>query len=191
MIPFRAFDPRVEVNGRTILSVLEAIPDYKEYALGVLEKNGIQGLHRGSWHAQQNWLDAFRDIAGEIGVFTLYAIGRCIPDSADWPSDVVTLEGGLASIDIAYHMNHRIGTVPMFDAETGKMVEGIGHYAVRKLGPGHADLVCDTPYPCDFDKGILAATANKFKAARDIVSIRESPDCRKTGAPSCTYTVRW
>jgi hypothetical protein len=191
MTQFVAFDPRVEVNGRTIMSVLEAIPDYKEFARGVLDKNGIHGMRRGSWHSQQSWLNAFRDIAREIGGFTLYAIGRSIPDSADWPARIETLDEALASIDVAYHMNHRIGTEPLYDEATGRMAEGIGHYTARTIGPGHVQLICDTPYPCDFDKGVIAATANKFKSPRDAVSIREGPECRKAGAASCTYTVRW
>jgi len=191
MTQFIALDPRVEVNGQTILSVLEGIPEYKEFALGVLEKNGIRHIRRGSWHPQQNWLDAFRDIAREIGGFTLYSIGRSIPDNADWPPQIESLEGALASIDLAYHMNHRIGGERLYDAVTGALKEGIGHYAFLKKADRTIRLDCSTPYPCDFDKGIIAAVANKFKAAEEIVSIREEGACRKTGAESCAYVVRW
>ena len=191
MTEFIAYDPRVEVNGQTILSVVEGIPEYKEFALGVLEKNGIRRIRRGSWHSQQGWLNAFKDIAEEIGGFTLYAIGRNIPDSADWPPMIETLEDALASIDIAYHMNHRIEGRRLYDAAAGTMTDGIGHYGFRKVSEHLVQMACDTPYPCDFNKGIIAATANKFKEAAEIVSIREEGECRKRGADGCTYIIRW
>ena len=80
---------------------------------------------------------------------TLLMIGRQIPKNAKWPPDVDTLEKGLASIDVAYHLNHRGGE--------------IGSYRFEKTSANTAKMVCRNPYPCDFDLGLIDAVAHKFK----------------------------
>ena len=191
MTQFVVFDPRVEVNGQAFISIFDAIPEYRELVRGILQKNGLGDIRRLGWYPQQRLLDAFQEIASEIGGFTLYAIGRYTPENADWPTEVDSLEGALASIDVAYHLNHRIDGARLYDPRTGEMTEGIGHYRSSPLPERGAKVECWNPYPCDFDKGLIAATVNKFKDDRDVVSIREMGECRKRGAESCTYLVRW
>ena len=78
----------------------------------------------------------------------------------------------------------------MFDGATGRKSTGIGNYASTEAGPRKVTLVCDNPYPCDFDRGIITAVAQRFeRAAR--VTHDDHAACRKTGASSCTYHVTW
>ena len=192
MAEFIAFTPGVEVNGQTVLSVVEG-STIKRSALKYLSKNGIVDPVPGQWYPQQSWLDAFRSIATEVGLLTLFQIGRKIPEKADWPSHVNDIHSALASIDIAYHMNHRLNGQLLFDPATGVLKEGIGHYGYQKIDDHTARMTCHNPYPCDFDWGIIESAANKFKPEGYHISVvHDNPEqCRKNGVHSCSYTVKW
>lgn len=192
MAEFVAFTPGVEVNGQTVLSVVEG-STIKMSALNYLAKNGIADPKPGAWYPQQAWLNAFRSIVNEVGHVILFQIGRKIPESADWPPQVNDIHGALASIDIAYHMNHRLSGQLMFDPATSAMREGIGHYDYQRINDLTATMICNNPYPCDFDTGIIVAVANKFKpdGFRVIVTHVHPDRCRKKGDDICSYTVNW
>ena len=117
-----------------------------------------------------------------------------IPENADWPPQINDIPGALASIDVAYHMNHRINKEPLFNPETGVMKEGIGHYGFEKISDNEIKMVCSNPYTCDFDRGIIEAAANKFKSndSQDIrVRSDDSHECRKKDGDSCSYYISW
>jgi hypothetical protein len=55
-------------------------------------------------------------------------------------------------------------------------------------------MVCTNPYPCEFDRGLIDATALRFlpSGVGDIRVTHEASDhCRKTGDDFCTYRVDW
>jgi hypothetical protein len=88
-------------------------------------------------------------------------------------------------------MNHRKLGQEMFSPATGKMLEGIGHYGYEEI-PGKKLIisVCNNPYPCAFDRGILAAMAQRFELSSSVAHDNAKP-CRKNGADSCTYMISW
>jgi hypothetical protein len=72
------------------------------------------------------------------------------------------------------------------------MKEGIGHYNFKKIDDKTFEMICENPYPCDFDRGIIESMAKKFKPSNTInVSVihDETKPCRKKGGDSCTYKV--
>ena len=73
---FKAFDPKVEVNGQTIFSVVDGMSKHQAMAFEILAKNGIKDLKPNEWYPQQAWLDAFKSISETIGPFTLCIIGK-------------------------------------------------------------------------------------------------------------------
>ena len=193
MAQFTAISPDVEVNGQTVLSIVAGMDTFKEIALEILESKGISSPKENDWFYQQSWLNAFKEIAENVGEYTLMEIGRQIPENADWPPQVNSIESALSSIDIAYHMNHRINSEIMFNPQNGSMLEGIGHYAVIEKSERKITMMCDNPYPSDFDRGIIESAANKFKTKGDrirVITDSASPS-RKNGADSCTYIVTW
>jgi hypothetical protein len=194
MAQFEAFDSRVEVNGQTVMAVVDGMQGFGGTALRILGKWGIAKPDaEGIWYPQQAWLNAFREISSSIGTTTLLAIGRRIPENAAFPPEIDDIETALAAIDVAYHMNHRIGEQPLFDPSTGTMSEGIGHYGFKRTDVREAVMCCNNPYPCDFDRGIIEAMARRFRpddSARVYVEHLEG-ECRKDGGESCTYRVRW
>jgi hypothetical protein len=190
MQQYVAFDPAVEVNGEAVLSVVEGVGVWSESALKILEENGIRDPRPGHWYNQQDWLNAFA-VIGRIGDRTLMAIGRSIPGNAQWPPQVKTIHDALASIDVAYHMNHRRHGRALFDPHSGSLEEGIGHYQLIATTETTAELAVSTPYPCAFDTGIVTAVAQEFAPEGARVEVEHGNSCRGKGAESCRLSVRW
>ncbi len=180
MTQFVGFAPAVQVNGETVLAVVDGMGVAKEKALAILADNNIHSPNWDMWYLQQNWLNAFKDISETLGPDTLHAIGLKIPENAKFPKEIDTIEKALRAIDVAYHMNHRNGE--------------IGTYGFQSTGPRSAKMVCRNPYPCAFDRGIIEAMARRFQPANSpAVSVRhdDSAPCRQEGADSCAYLVQW
>jgi hypothetical protein len=194
MAQFTALVQGVEVNGETVLAVIDALSTFKTQALNILAKSGINQPEAGKWYSQQAWLDSFCIISEQVGTATLFLIGKKIPENANFPSHIDNIVAGLQAIDVAYHMNHRLAGDPMFNPRTGRMMEGIGHYHFEKMAETKARMLCDNPYPCDFDRGIIEAMTTKFKPVNSLL-VRVTHDntapCRKKGADACTYLVEW
>ncbi len=194
MTQFVSFEKGIEVNGQTIYAIVDAMA-VKFLTEKIFEQAGLPSISEiqsnpHGWYSQQKWLDAFKMISDKIGHSSLLAIGKKIPENAQFPSDIDCIEKALASIDVAYHMNHRNakGEV-LFIPETGEMLEGIGHYKFEKIADTKGIMECENPYPCDFDQGIIISMARKF-AKFAIVEHMGGP-CRKKGDNLCRYEINW
>ena len=179
MAQFKAFAPGVEVNGETVLSIVDGMGVFKNAAFKILSENGISDPKPGNFYSQQAWLNAFKQISATVGSNTLFSIGQKIPENAQFPPEINSIDKALAAIDVAYHMNHRGGE--------------IGNYNFEKTGDKSAKMICNNPYPCDFDRGIIEAMTKKFKPAGSMVFVDhdDSQPCRKKEGESCTYIVKW
>jgi hypothetical protein len=180
MAQFKSFAPNVEVNGMAILLVIESVGAFKQSALRILAEHGISDIKSEEWYPQQAYLDAYKTIAEKIGPKTLFLIGGKVPEKVLWPPDVTTVEDGLKSIDVAYHMNQRGGEV--------------GYYKVEIINERAAKMICKNPYPCDFDQGLIKSVVEKFKPKGSPSAKLQHLDlehCRKKGFDECTYIVSW
>lgn len=194
MAPFKAFTEDAEVSGDAILAVLTGMETFTTLARKILSQCGIEDPQAGRWYRQQDWLDAFKLIAERVGPTTLRTIGRRIPETAQWPPGVDSVEKALQSLDVAYHMNHRIGGKVLYDPVTGDMRGDIGHYSYEHTGERSATVVCESPYPCIFDQGVVEALVKRFKPADSLLVTVEHDDtapCKRNGADSCSYHVSW
>ncbi|MGM0579463.1 MAG: hypothetical protein ACQETL_02210 [Bacteroidota bacterium] len=193
MAQFEAFNKKVEVNKQTVLSVVNSMEKGKDNRLSILIKHGIDPNEK-EWFNQQKWLNAFKDIAENLGSMNLFLIGKAIISNAEFPP-IKDLEEGLKSIDVAYHMNHRLDGETMFNNETGKLTGGIGYYKLTKFDAINkkAEMVCDNPYPSKFDEGIITQVVNKFKpiGSRPEVELDRSKEKRNDGANSDTFLISW
>lgn len=183
MAMYEAFGEDVEVNGETILTVVDDAlarfsETYRARAHEALAENGIGDPSPGEWYPQQAWLDALRTIADSLEPHLLDRLGGQLPDVADWPSGLAGVEAGLRSIDDAYRRNHRGGE--------------IGSYRFEPVDEEAGTVTCRTPYPCAFDRGLVRAVAQRYAPVRAFVFVEERGDeCRREGADACTYTVYW
>lgn len=193
MSQFVALNKDVEVNKRTILSVVNSMEHGKENRISILENNGIN-LESKEWFNQQDWLNAFKDISDKLGDMNLFLIGKAIIKNAEFPP-VKDLEEGLKSINIAYHLNHRLNGKVMLDKVTGKTVDGIGEYRLKEF---HSDkrtavMVCTNPYPSKFDEGIIMQVVRTYKPKGSVekVQLDQTKETRMNGGKSCTYIINW
>jgi hypothetical protein len=195
----RSFEPGIEVNGICVESIVDAFKLFPSVALKRLLDHGIGTLRgkeiyvdRQAWYPIQNWLAAHDAIAETVGGRALFQVGQYIPRHAPLPPGINDIHSALGSVDAAYHMNHRKKGKVMFDPATGEKLGGIGSYGYAPADRGERKItsVCDNPYPCDFDRGLLAGFAQRFEKLARIAHDDRGP-CRKTGGSSCTYIVTW
>ncbi len=146
--------------------------------LGLLAEHGISHVDPEGWYPQQPYLEMFRAIEARHGEAALRAMARQVPDTSKFPPGIRTLEQALQALDIAYQLNHRGGE--------------IGTYACLPMGPRSLEMVCDTPYGCAFDMGILDALIEAFKpeGSRPTLSHAPATPCRRAGGPHCTYLIQ-
>jgi hypothetical protein len=185
----------LEVSGPCIRGTVEA---FRQYPQVLMKHMRTHGLVRGGddqmdfekWYSMEAWVSAMHAIVKEVGASTAYTVGRRVPEFAALPPTITDVVSSLCAIDAGYHLNHRRAGVVMFDPSNGTMLDGIGHYACTPQPANRtATMVCDNPYPCDFDRGIIAAFGCRFEPTTQIA--HEGTGCRKKGQDSCTYVVSW
>jgi len=172
----------VEVYGKSVQALINAMELLKLKARQVLASHGIDPLDPEKWYPIKNVLDSFDDILKEVGPYTIRTIGRSIPKNAAFPPHIDSFESALLSLDQAYRMNHR---------GSGD----IGSYRFLPVGKGErlAHMLCDNPYPCEFDQGIIESLYDRFQPKGSIL-LRIEHDrsgCREKGARACTYNLKW
>jgi hypothetical protein len=184
----------IEVNGESVMAVLDGMGNFREKGREILASNGILAPEAGRWYSHQALLDSLKQISESFRPITLTSIGRKTPELIRFPVGIQGIHQALLSLDIAYHLNHRKNGKLLFDNAERKVLEGIGHYFYKQAGPSSAVMVCTSPYPCEFDRGLIDATALRFlpSGVGDIRVVHEASDhCRKTGDDFCTYRVDW
>ncbi len=195
---FEAYD-RYQVLGQNLQNLSEGLGNFSLLAsavllkenLGVADANGYAKYELTKWYPLTSFLRAFNRIGREYGGYLLRQAGANVPKFSKFPPSVVDITSALGSLDIAYHLNHGINNTPLFSLETGQKLGGIGHYTTRPVqGKKQIICVCENPYPCDFDQGLIQAVARRFEPSATLV--HDTPSvCRSKGARSCTYSVTW
>lgn len=172
--------PHNELLGQSIMAVVGAMKAFEDRAMKLLAEHGIDPLLKDTWYPLDAVLAAFRAILVQIGPNTMKGVGRHIPDHAQFPERIDSIESALRAIDVAYRMNHR-------------GPGGIGGYRFEALGPRGAKMVCDNPYPCPMDEGLIEAMAERYRPKDSffVQIVHEPQKCRERGDPACTYTVAW
>lgn len=192
-------EPGIDVNGESLGATVDAFKQYPSIVTKYLVQYGLvktvggkaEAIDRSGWYPLDKWLACYHAIAKDVGLNSLYTIGKKIPENATFPPHVKDIRSALGSLNIAYHLNHRKNGQPMFDPATGKMLEGIGNVNVDiKENERRAVVVFDNPYPCEFDRGLVTALANRFEPMAKTVHDNGAP-CRKKGDNTCTYVVSW
>jgi hypothetical protein len=194
---YRGFEPNIEILGAAVMATvggfgpLRAIVDRMLCREGLVDCGaaGTTGVDVDRWYLQQAWLDALQEVDQRYGTEMLFNIGAAIPNHAVFPSMAVDVHTAVESIDVAYHLNHRRRGQLMYEKATGAMLEGIGHYGYERVTDTHILSTCMTPYPCEFDFGIVATMARRFEPRT--IAEHVGTECRRHGAQACTYQLRW
>lgn len=170
--------PHVEVRGSIVLAVVEVMRAFRSVALRVLEKNGIVDPQPDEWYSLRDWIASFDTIVQDVGPNTLHQIGRFVSGSAPIPPEIDGIQTALAHLDEQYRSQHRGGDV--------------GHYHYFETGERSATIVASTPYPSDFDRGVIASLVERFEPDGLVhVDLDPNSETRKDGGTSCTFLVYW
>lgn len=196
---FKAFEPGIEVWGVMLQWAVAGFRILPDTGMRYLARHGLitpgadgkLRLDLDAWYPMEMWLTCYEAITREVGSNVMVDIGRMLGKNGHLPPHIKDLEQAMGWLDNGYHLHHKKRGKLMYDAATGQMLEGIGHYHVQRVpGEKKTTVVCENPYSCDFDFGLLMGYANRFNP-RARVDHDASAGCRKNGADSCTCVVRW
>lgn len=173
---------RLEVSGQSLLGVARGLSGTGipwTDILDLLREFGIDQPQSEGWYHLNPYLAFLGEVERRYGRAALRAMGRAIPETSRFPPDLDSMERVLGRLDVAYQVNHRGGF--------------IGHYQCILTGPGSAEMVCATPYPCDVDAGILERLVARFGSGSPGSGVTHLTEagCRREGAPACRFVLRW
>ncbi len=187
----------IEVTSETVQAIASAFRIAPEAGLRAFTQRGIGRMEGSNFVTESAWypltvcLEVMHEIVDRVGAAKAFQIGRRVPEHLPMPPNITDVHSALKMIDAGYHLSHRKGGRVMFDPQTGKTIDGIGHYHYRQGPTARAvTMEVDGPYPCDLQRGILLAYAKICEPAVAVGHAKEG-GCRKEGAKSCTYSVAW
>jgi hypothetical protein len=194
MAQFKVGEIGIEILGKDIMAPLEGMGAFKPMARSILESVGLGNVipDETHWYPLQKYLDAFKLIAEKTGDATLLSIGKKVMSSAVLPP-MNSVNEALGLMDIAYHMNYRNakGQILFDGKRTPAILEGIGHYKCELVkDQNKAFMICSSPYPCAYDRGIITEFAQHYQRTAQITH-DDAYGCRKKGTESCKYVVTW
>ncbi|WNG33661.1 hypothetical protein F0U61_08485 [Archangium violaceum] len=193
------FEEGIEIKGQTLKSVVDGFNAFAvlgsayllDEGIGTRSPNGLVSLDPEGWYSQRSCLLCFQQISRQLGDGLLMQIGMAIPRNAHFPEGIQNIHDAIRTLDVAYHLNHRKNGRVMWDPSTRRMEEGIGHYGYEPV-PGQRKIfsLCNTPYPCAFDQGLLTAMAQRY-ASNARVTHDNASLCRKLRGDRCGYFISW
>lgn len=176
MAQFVAFDKNAKASGRGLVVMVKGIRLVKNEAetTELLQKYNLYPLLDTEWYLQQDVLDILRELNQTAD---LVALGMSMPEPELFP-ELRTIPDALNMLNIAYQMDHQ--------------GENVGEYRFLHTGHHIGRMNCHTPYPADFDFGLLYAILKHYQS-EDMMYIDwdRSRKNRKDGADSCEFILEW
>jgi len=168
------------VSSKFIRSLIMGLGDFEAEALRILRRYDID-IGVDGWYPQHLWIEALRDIAERVGPTIMYLAGARILENLGYKTSGDPNER-LRYAETFYQTYHRGG--------------GFGSLRILSLNiqNGEARIMSDTPYPCDFERGVLISilASDTPEEPRQVWVVHENLGiCRKKGSGSCKYVVRW
>ncbi|ADD05725.1 uncharacterized protein Nmag_2156 [Natrialba magadii ATCC 43099] len=141
-----------------------------------LTEYGLEEIEADEWYSLAIPLAMLYDMRDEYGETRMRNMGQNVPEHVEFPPDLTEPANALHGINQAYTQNHRGSE--------------IGFYEFQQEGENEGVMTCETPYPCEFDKGLIKGVAKKFSDS--YVTVEEIGDqCRSDGGQRCEYHVDW
>lgn len=165
-----------QVSGGNILSLLGAMQAFRRTGEQILAEHGIRDVQAERWYPLDAYVAALDAITTRIGPKTIFRVGQEIPNHIPLPPGLDSFEKIAGSFGPAFAMNHR-----------GAGLGGISHTIT---GPRSARIVSGTPYPCDFDRGVIQGFFSTLLKVRCVIEADVTAPCKSRGGRNCTYDVR-
>lgn len=172
---FTTFDPGAKVRGANVKATLEALEDVPAYGRELATSHGLNPdtLTEEKLVPVQDWLDALRDIQARVGEPALRDTGTRIVLNAEFPPQYPTVESILLALNDIYAHNH----------------EGdVGHYRTELREDGAVVIRCETPYPRNFERGLVEGICRNRRAGGTIYCV-EYEDGPHDSDHTCTLVV--
>jgi hypothetical protein len=139
---FRCPDLTATVRAANVRATLDAFKLVPSLGARLIAKHRlpVDDLRPDKTVPVQNWLDALAEIQSSVGPEVVRSVGAAIIENADFPPAFSSVESVLLALNDIYHLNH-----------TGE----VGNYIVRTLDDGSIEVACETPYPRNFERGLV------------------------------------
>ena len=166
--------PDAQVRGGDVLAMLAATGAFRKTAEQLLAERGITDVQPGGWYSLPSYAAVMHDLEHRVGPNAVFRIGKEIPNQIELPPGIDTFEKVAASFGPAFAANHRNA--------------GNGGIDYEITGPDSATIVSGTPYPCDFDRGVILGL---FQKVLQITPHYQHDNllCKKKGAAVCVHYV--
>ncbi|MFB6151375.1 MAG: hypothetical protein ABEJ40_06175 [Haloarculaceae archaeon] len=167
----------LEVDWRAVRRLVAGVGEHSgrtRAARRVLSDRGLAPPLTRAWYPLTAFLDAIDALEPVVGPDGVSALGRRHARGVgrDGPDSV---PDALDALDRAYRRHHRGGDP--------------GGYAFRRIGDADGRVECRTPYPRQFDRGIVQGVADA--GADGYVCLSEIGVCRSGDGVRCTYELSW
>jgi hypothetical protein len=177
IMEFRCPDPKATVRAANVRATLDAFKLVPTMGNRLVERHKLplHDLKPDNFVPVQRWLDALAEIQSVIGHEVVRSVGAAIIENADFPPHFDSVESVLLALDEIYHLNHR---------------GDVGRYVARKLADDCVEVHCETPYPRQFERGLIEGIARHARLAKgskfSVQFIEGQPGADRT----CTLIVR-
>lgn len=152
--------------------ITETCGGFERRTRTILERNGLPEPEADEWYPLADVRALYEDIHSTTGRNIVEQLGVTFPGVAQWPVGVAGVGAALAELDGVHQRLHR-----------GEA----GGYSFTRTGERTGRLVCDTPYPAAFERGVVRGIGKRFGVDTGFVAIDEHG--RSDGAT--VFTVEW
>ena len=165
-----------EVSGASIETVLDEVMSvFRAQIRDSLAQKGISEVSANDWYPADTFAAVLDVVERDAGASTVNKLGAAMTESMEWHGSPGSPEEAFAMLSDGLYTCHR-----------GQ----VGDYETAVEADGQVTVDADTPYPCEFDKGVLKRTAKEFGA--EFPNVEEVGDgCRDEGANTCVYRISW
>ncbi len=178
----KPFDFSGKALGKVVFPIVKNMPSFVQRNLiGILEEVGIlkADFKEEAWYDFEQFHSFYQRVKERFGPHTLFDMGKTIPEVADFPPNIRTLHQALATLNDAYHMNHKGGYIGFYHL--------VGHDPAKCV----CTIQCYNPYDHQFDKGLLTALGRKFANRVRVESTPGQPKRAHDGSGASWYTLTY
>jgi acetyl-CoA synthetase len=142
-------DPAATVRGISISATIGAFGLLPAVGKTILMRHGfdIDALTSDDMLPVSRLIAALEEIRQLVGLEALHRAGVALAKTVKPAKELKTVEDVLLNLDAIYHAHH-----------TGD----VGHYRARKIGDNVIEVRCETPYPPQFEHGIVEGFVRHF-----------------------------
>lgn len=183
MKEFDFADTNVCVAQSGVAPLLAAFGPYQARGERVIKRHlGVDELSEDATYPVTRFLAAIRELQEQFGTSFIRRMGVLVFEKSTFPPGLDSALKVLESLDYAFHMNH----------PNARGTLGGYHWSAVSVPPGRGrgKMVCDNPYPCSLDEGILEGVIAHYSKEWSITHDEAGP-CRAKGGESCSYLVEW